>query len=49
MNLATESADTRRDAFTIAGERRGLLPPAHQERLLGVLDAGAALCSDGVS
>ena len=26
MNLATESADTRRDAFTIAGERRGLLP-----------------------
>ncbi len=26
MNLAAESAETRRDAFTIAGERRGLLP-----------------------
>ena len=26
MNLATESAETRRDAFTIAGERRRLLP-----------------------
>lgn len=26
MNLAIESADTRRDAFTIAGERRVLLP-----------------------
>ncbi len=26
MNLATESADTRRDAFAIAGEKRGLLP-----------------------
>ncbi len=26
MNLATASADTRRDAFAIAGERRGLLP-----------------------
>jgi len=26
MNLAIESADTRRDAFAIAGEKRGLLP-----------------------
>lgn len=26
MNLATEPADSRRDAFVIAGERRGLLP-----------------------
>ena len=26
MNLATASADTRRDALAIAGERRGLLP-----------------------
>jgi hypothetical protein len=26
MNLAAESPETRRDAFTIAGERRGLLP-----------------------
>ena len=26
MNLATEPAEMRRDAFTIAGERRGLLP-----------------------
>lgn len=26
MNLAAESTDTRRDAFAIAGEKRGLLP-----------------------
>ncbi len=26
MNLATESADTRRDAFAIAGEKRSVLP-----------------------
>ena len=26
MNLATEPADSRRDAFAIAGEKRGLLP-----------------------
>lgn len=26
MNLATEPQDSRRDAFTLAGERRGLLP-----------------------
>jgi hypothetical protein len=56
MNLATESSDTRRDAFAIAGERRGLLPIVVEkdfwvcwtlERLFALPDLGPHLLFKG--